>query len=584
MIGRVKVVDTGSVIVEVPDDADLADIQVNQFVWIRSTRVNERIMGIVVRIMSRKVESPCNDAMSANTNASPSCQGDEPQFFIRNGVYVELFGTWRVSVPDFGLSNSETLNQNAEISDCVGVFRRALDVVPSIDADVNVLTGDELARFMRSLTNGGVAPLRLGTYALANDATAELDGNRFFQRHAAIVGGTGSGKSYTVATILEQAANLKSANALVFDIHGEYATLETENVVRLKIAGPSDSPDTSGVLFLPYWLFSYEEAELLLLERKDSNASNQASVLMNGICVCKQKSATYVNMSKNGEFDITVESPIPYRLSDLTAILESGEGKKVGGENSGKAKMTNLVSRLEIKRRNKRLNFIFNDDPKLQETSWLKGFVRNLIGFGKSARGVKIIDFSEVPADLLPLAAGLVARLVFSLQLWTVEEARQPMALFCEEAHLYMVDSDAAGIAGLGARSFARIAREGRKYGMSLVVISQRPSELNKTVLSQCGTVVAMRLTNLEDQNTIRRLLPDNMGGIASVLPILDVGEALVVGDACPIPSRIRIKSPVHAPRSVTVDIWSKWTASDSGELDVDRILRAMCLQRKNVI
>ena len=119
---------------------------------------------------------------------------------------------------------------------------------------------------------------------------------------------------------------------------------------------------------------------------------------------------------------------------------------------------------------------------------------------------------------------------------------------------------------------------------MSLVVISQRPSELNKTVLSQCGTVVAMRLTNLEDQNTIRRLLPDNMGGIASVLPILDVGEALVVGDACPIPSRIRIKSPVHAPRSVTVDIWSKWTASDSGELDVDQILRAMCLQRKNVI
>lgn len=238
MIGRVKVVDTGSVTVEVSDDAVLSDLLVNQFVWIRSTRANERIMGTVVRIMSRKVESLCDDATSADKNAVSLCQGDRPQFFIRNGVYVELFGTWHVGVPDCGFPNSEMPNQNAEVSDCVGVFRRALDVVPSIDADVNVLTGDDLARFMRSLTNGGVAPLRFGTYALANSATAELDGNRFFQRHAAIVGGTGSGKSYTVATILEQVANLKFANALVFDIHGEYATLETENIARLKIAGP----------------------------------------------------------------------------------------------------------------------------------------------------------------------------------------------------------------------------------------------------------------------------------------------------------------------------------------------------------
>lgn len=174
--------------------------------------------------------------------------------------------------------------------------------------------------------------------------------------------------------------------------------------------------------------------------------------------------------------------------------------------------------------------------------------------------GLKIIDFSEVPSDILPLIVSLVAKLAFSVQQWTAPGRRHPIALFCDEAHLYIPERAGAGAADdISVGIFERIAKEGRKYGVGLVVISQRPSEVNRTVLSQCNNVVAMRLTNGEDQSVIKRLLPDSLGSFGDLLPILDTGEALVVGDASLLPSRIRIAKPSRAPNSGTIEFWDKW-------------------------
>ena len=571
MIGEIESVDTRRVAVHVADEA-ISGIQVNQLVWIRSTYVNERIVGIVTRITRRALK----DRLAADDEEKDEelASGD-----IENSVLVELIGTWRIgTVVDDARRDAED----------VGAFRRSLDVVPSIGADVDVLLGEELTAFMRSLTAGCAAPLHLGSYAIAKNVPADVDGNRFFQRHVVVVGSTGSGKSYTVATILEQASRLNFPNVILFDLHGEYAPLAGDRIQHLKIAGPADNVTDESALFLPYWLFSYDEIEVFLLNRRDTNAPNQARAMTD--CILAEKQAwrsgkVGVGENEEDEIDITVESPVPYKFSNLLRTLEDEKGcEKYCTTKDGKAKLATLTARLKSRVADKRLNFVFNESSELLEREWLDDLVRRLMCFGGTSRGgIKIIDFSEVPSDVLPVATALISRLVFSLQMWTPEETRHPIALFCDEAHLYMADDMDGGVGGLSARSFSRIAREGRKYGLSLGVISQRPSELDKTIISQCGTFVAMRLTNAEDQNAIRRLFPDNMGSVAESLPVLDVGEAIVVGDACPVPSRIRIQLPSIRPKSPTINVWSRWGESEVKEFDVKRTIAAMRSQKKEV-
>ena len=192
-------------------------------------------------------------------------------------------------------------------------------------------------------------------------------------------------------------------------------------------------------------------------------------------------------------------------------------------------------------------------------------------------KGVKIIDFSEVPSDVLPLMVSLVGRLIFSIQQWIPKENRHPLALFCDEAHLYLPSDTNSSVEAAGLENFERIAKEGRKYGIGLIVISQRPAEVNRTILSQSNNFIAMRLTNAEDQAVIKRLLPDSLGNFSELLPILDVGEALVVGDASLLPSRIKIKEPNLKPDSATIDFWDEWQKDTT----VDSITNAIASLRK---
>ncbi len=455
------------------------------------------------------------------------------------------------------------------------VFRRNLDSVPEIEALCFPIEGEYITAFMKSISahENYKLPLMLGRYSIDENAEAFLDGDKFFQRHAVIVGSTGSGKSWCVAKIIEQIAKLPMANSLLFDIHGEYSGtgFKADGIQHIKIANPGDLGKKGNlgknVLMLPYWLLSYEEMLAMLLDRSDSNAPNQAMLFSKIVFSEKQK---FLNEVGDTTFkdSITIDSPIPYKIQNVLEELNRLDTEMVAGKTTEKqgpyfGKLTRFVQRLEAKIQDKRLGFLFQISEDELSLSWMEElFIKLMCGSMQNSNkaGVKIIDFSEVPSDVLPLVIGLVARLTFTIQQWTPKAKQHPICLFCDEAHLYIPErmhQDAAG--ELSLKSFERIAKEGRKYGVSLIVISQRPAEVNRTVLSQCNNFISLRLANAEDQSVIKKLLPDNLAGVTDVLPVLDIGEALIVGDASLLPTRVVIDEPSIKPESATIKFWKEW-------------------------
>jgi DNA helicase HerA-like ATPase len=192
--------------------------------------------------------------------------------------------------------------------------------------------------------------------------------------------------------------------------------------------------------------------------------------------------------------------------------------------------------------------------------SWLQGQVVRLLTAKPGKAGIKIIDFSEVPSDVLPVVTGTFARLLYNIQFWTRPERRTPFAIICDEAHLYLpVKEDSDAVEKQALATFERLAKEGRKYGVSIVAVSQRPSDVSRTILSQCNNFLALRLTNESDQNVVKRLMPDSMAGVVSILPLLDVGEALMLGDSVLLPTRIKLDKPEIPPASATRNFWTEW-------------------------
>jgi len=542
-LGKVASVDTANVVVDVENVSHLKRLQVNHLAVLQSSRPGQHLIGLITQVTRKRgIENLSDDGIVDQKSELNLCR-------------IALIGT---------MLDRDGSKEN--------VFRRTLESVPEIDANCFALEGENLTGFMRTLSSVSADgnALTLGKYTLDENAVAYLNGNKFFQRHAFIGGSTGSGKSWTTAKIIEQMSGLITANAIVFDLHGEYAPLTGPGIQHFKVAGPADveaqSTISDGVLYLPYWLLSYEALVSMFVDRSDQNAPNQAMIMAREINQAKRK-----YLEDNGQQDVlkhfTVDSPVPFDLNFLMSRLNEINIEMVPGARGDKqgdffGKLARMISRLENKISDRRLGFMFNGGGDILDFTWLEKFASAALGStaenGKA--GIKIINFSEVPSDVLPLIVSLVARVTFSVQQWTPSELRHPIALLCDEAHLYMPQRNMADSADdISLDIFERIAKEGRKYGVSLVVISQRPSEVNKTLLSQCSNFVSMRLTNAEDQGVIKRLLPDSLGGFSDILPTLDTGEALVVGDASLLPSRIRIDEPQNKPNSGTVNFWDEW-------------------------
>lgn len=550
-IGTIFSVDTSTVIVKIEELEQLRKLQVNHLVAVKSSKAGQHLIGIINRI-TRKV-SDDNDSV-----------GDDLGFsgflLTENILRVNLIGT--------------LIDKHGELEN---VFKRTLDTVPEIEAPCFPIDGENITKFMQTIstkTNYDI-PLSIGKYSIDENAEAFLDGDKLFQRHAVIVGSTGSGKSWCVAKLVEQIAKLPMANCILFDIHGEYSgeDFKTNGIQHLKIANPSDLGNTGNleknVLMLPYWLLTYEEMLAMLLDRSDSNAPNQAMVFSRTVFNEKIEFLNSIG-DKNFKDSITIDSPIPYSLENILTELKRLDNEQVAGSTAAgkagdfKGKLSRFIQRLEAKSQDKRLGFMFQISNDELHIDWLNKLCDTLMqGSTTNSKkaGVKVIDFSEVPSDVLPLVIGLVARIIFSVQQWASNDKRHPISLLCDEAHLYIPErTNQDSASELGLKNFERIAKEGRKYGVSLTVISQRPAEVNRTVLSQCNNFISLRLTNAEDQAVIKKLLPDNLAGLTDVLPILDIGEALIVGDASLLPTRVVIDKPTIKPQSATVQFWTEWS------------------------
>ncbi len=560
LLGSVTHVDTEQIIVEIENDIIMGQICVGNLVAIETGKRHELLISLIDKVTRKYIDDFDDDA------------AEEDELMISSADYVKLsiIGTY-----------------HSVLGSSHDIFKRGVDTFPQIESKCYCISGINLQKFMNILSHNIETGkrLKIGTFMMDASADAVLDGNKFFQRHAAILGSTGSGKSWCIANILEKASVLRHSNIIVFDMHGEYQKLAYGSnpiAERYRIAGPGDlDTPTSDALFLPYWLLNREELLSMILDRSDSNAPNQASRFTLHIRNLKKQTLIKEGQS-NTLATFTVDSPIPFLMSDLIQKLKEDDTKKGIGKNGSavkgdwEGKLTRFISRLEAKLDDKTYGFMFQPIAQSQKYTWLSEMLCSLLGYFNGKSGIKIIDFSEVPSDVLPVVTGTLARLLYNIQFWMEPDKRTPFTLICDEAHLYLpIKDEADAVQKQALHNFERIAKEGRKYGISILAVSQRPADVSKTILSQCNNFIVLRLTNEKDKSVIKNLLPDSLKSTLEFLPLLDVGEALVVGDAILLPSKILLDKPSeeHQPISATRDFWDEW---DSKVPNNDAITRAV--------
>ncbi|PAU79789.1 ATPase [Halovibrio salipaludis] len=448
----------------------------------------------------------------------------------------------------------------------------------------------------------------LGHLSLNKATPMKIHGDRFFSKHIAVVGSTGSGKSSSVSRILQDVVgiadeknsrlgNQNNSHVVIFDIHDEYTaafTLEAEQnftLNRLDI----DS------LQLPYWLMNSEELESMFIESNEQSSHNQVSQFKQAVIMNKER-------HNPGIQEMTYDTPVYFSIKEVYRYIENMNREVIGrlaGEDKPKledgtlvedrkdyyfdkkcvfvapnsaaaTKATNgpfngefnrFVSRLEATLSDKRLRFLLDPakaDGTPFETEDFEEIMREFLGYINKAN-VTIVDLSGIPFEVLSITVSLLSRLIFDFcfhysKLRHKEDCLNdvPVMIVCEEAHNYIPQRDNAAYRA-SRKSLERVAKEGRKYGLSLMVVSQRPSEVSETIFAQCNNFVALRLTNNADQNYVKRLFPDNSSGITDILPNLAPGECIVVGDAVLLPAVVQMPLPKPEPHSQSVCFDKEW-------------------------
>lgn len=403
-----------------------------------------------------------------------------------------------------------------------------------------------------------------------------VDGDRFFNKHIAIVGSTGSGKSHTVAKIIQNAIHgkqgeyegLNNSHVVIFDIHSEY-----------KAAFPEARFIDITNLKLPYWLLNSDELQELFIDT-EANDHNQRNVFKESVVKSKKD---HFEGDEGQQEKIHFDSPLKFEIRDVLDFAKAKDTEKIEGARGEKngplfGQLTNFVSRFENKLADRRLDFLLGEEAR---DMTFEGVLKTLIGYGEEKTNVTIIDLSGVPFDVLSITVSLISRILFEYgyyykRLRIAENHNEseindvPLLLVYEEAHKYVPNDDAAKYRA-SRESIERIAKEGRKYGVTLLLASQRPSEISETIFSQCNNFLALRLTNPTDQNYVKRLLPDTMGNLVDRMPTLRAGESLLIGDAVILPSVVQIDMCDPAPASTDIPYWQLWQ-EQWHELDVDKI------------
>lgn len=563
-VGSVQAVDTKRISVSVDKEVILNKLKINDLLVLAGNNADEKLIGIVTKVSKKSIEIEESDDID-----------DTELDYSLNFCNVILVGTFYNKI--------SATKKN--------VFKRAVNTYPEINSPVFLADGQALSVIMNSLDSDIVSDksLKIGKYASNKSVEAILDGNKFFHRHASIVGSTGSGKSYTVANILEKANKLGYSNLIVFDLHGEYNELTYAK--QIKINSSEDG------LHIPLWFFNYEEIHSLFIESSEGTASNQRAIAVKYILEQKKKyiSEKLTDFSKE---IITADTPIPFSAIDFKNYLEEenikvidtgdtyksgakeGQAKTVQGQYYGK--LTNLITRLQTKIDDKKYGFVF-DETNTTDSSYLNHFISEIMD---NDIQIKVIDLSEVPSDMLSIVIGILTRLVYDVQFWMTpkeNETRHPLSFICDEAHLYM-PRDTTKLKVIEKKSleiFEKIAKEGRKYGVSLVIVSQRPAELNTTIISQCNNIISLKITNDRDKSAVATMLTDSLIGLVETLPNLDVGECIVIGDSIKLPTKILLDEPSEKPKSSTIDFWDRWSDNKNTAFDIDLAIRNMINQSR---
>ena len=449
-----------------------------------------------------------------------------------------------------------------------GRFERGVAKYPTTGAEVHAIGSADIAIMFDRFQSKG---LSVGTLASHPSLRVYLDPTNLFGRHSAILGQTGAGKSWTVATIVQKTVEVMSkAHIIILDLHGEYCWKRKDGSRHYAFADAIVRHVDARDLEIPYWLMTYAELCDLLIEHSEREATNQTAFFRD--CLLEgRKSENASATPVLGLSRVTVDTPIYFSLDDLLMEVRNKNVERVGNRQGPMfGNFDRFLMRIESKLNDQRYDFLLKPRVRTSSAS-LSDLLRDFVGLGTPKAAVTVIDLSSVPFDVRPTVAAQIGRLAFEFNYWNPKYREFPILLICEEAHAYIPRESESQFAG-SRRSMERIAKEGRKYGVGLAVVSQRPHEVSETVLAQCGTFICLRITNPNDQGYVRSLVPESEGDLVSVLAGLGRGEALVLGEAVPLPTRLQFEKPDPTPNSDDVDFYYKWTTGPD-DLDVDAIV-----------
>ena len=439
-------------------------------------------------------------------------------------------------------------------------FRRGITRYPTPGGQVFPVSGQDMRQMYAADDR---AFIEVGTVYPTEDIRGAVYVDAMLGKHFALLGSTGTGKSTSAALILHRICELAPQGHIVMiDPHGEYSAAFKTNGALFDVSN----------LAMPYWLMNFEEHCEVFVTTQGSERQTDADVLAKCLLAAKSKSRAAEGISK-----LTVDSPIPYLLSDLTnyIIAEMGKLDKAGDN----APYMRLKTKIDEIKADPRYSFMFSG---MLVADTMAGFLSRIFRLPGDGKPISIIDVSGVPSDITSVVVAVLARMVFDYAIWSRNEPQRPILLVCEEAHRYVPNEANSQKSAVG-KILGRIAKEGRKYGVSLGLITQRPSDLAEGVLSQCGTIIAMRLNNERDQAFVKAAMPEGARGFLDTIPALRNRECIICGEGVAIPVRVCFDSLEDNKRPASADpLFSElWKESGGEDEIVARVIKRWRAQGK---
>ncbi len=509
------------------------------------------IAGSSSRILLSKAEL---SRVNAASDASLSMSGQ-----VGSLIKIKVNSTWLVA-------NVRTLSSFPEKSDNIIAqidflgegdeerltgrlynFRRGVTRYPSPGNSVFPLSSDDMRQLYAAEDRSHV---EIGTVYPTSNVRAALYVDALLGRHFALLGSTGTGKSTATALILHKICELAPEGHIVMiDPHGEYSAAFKTNGALFDVSN----------LAMPYWLLNFDELCEVIITTEGSDRQTDCDILSKCLLAARSKSRVAEGITR-----LTVDSPIPYLLSDLTALIQNEMGKLDKATDS--APFMRLKTKIDEVKSDPRYSFMFSG---MLVADTMADFLARIFRLPSDGKPISIIDVSGVPSEITSVVVAVLSRMVFDYAIWARNEPQRPILLICEEAHRY-IPSDRATTGAAVRRILERIAKEGRKYGVALGLITQRPSDLAEGVLSQCGTIISMRLNNDRDQAYVKSAMPEGARGFLDTIAALRNRECIISGEGVTIPIRVALDDLDANKRPASSDqLFSQLWQQTGGEEDI---------------